>query len=86
MRKNIPVKPLVALIGSALAASLVSMPAANADENPFSMTQLSSGYMIADAEGKSGEKKEAEEGNCGENKGKVEKKKKHGEGHCAGQN
>ncbi len=85
MRKNIPVKPLVALIGSALAASLVSMPAANADENPFSMTQLSSGYMIADAEGNSGEKKEAE-GNCGENKVKEEKKKKHGEGHCAGQN
>jgi uncharacterized low-complexity protein len=86
MRNNIPVKPLAALIGSALAASLVSMPAANADENPFSMTQLSSGYMIADAEGKCGEKK-TEEGNCGEKKAHEgdSGESKHHEGSCGGQ-
>lgn len=93
MRNNIPVKPLAALIGTALAASLVSVPAANADENPFSMTQLSSGYMIAGAEGNCGANKtenKAHEGNCGENK--TEKKahegncgeKKHSDGTCGG--
>jgi uncharacterized low-complexity protein len=83
MRKNIPVKPLVALLGSALAASLVSMPAANADENPFGMKPLSSGYMIADAEGKCGENK-THEGKCGESKSGESKsgESKSGEGKC----
>ena len=68
-------KPLAAAIGSAFAATLVASPIVNAEQNPFSMNELSSGYQVADMEGKCGGKKERE-GNCG---GKKEK-----EGNCGG--
>ncbi|MEE8264406.1 MAG: hypothetical protein V3R40_04035 [Gammaproteobacteria bacterium] len=72
-------KPLAAAIGTTFAVSLAASPLASAEENPFSMTQFSSGYMVADhggekgaegkcGEGKCGEGKKAEEGKCGEGK------------------
>ena len=65
-------------IGSAFAVSLAGTPVANAAENPFGMSALKSGYLLADAtdakpmeakpvEGKCGGKKDekAKDGKCG---------------------
>jgi uncharacterized low-complexity protein len=67
-------KTLAIAAGAALVTSLASTSAVNAAENPFAMTQLPGGYMVADAhmegkcgEGKCGAKKEGE-GKCGEGK------------------
>ncbi len=58
MDKKTSIKPLAAAIGTVLATSLAAVPAAKADQNPFGLTELSSGYTVVDAEGKCGE------GNC----------------------
>jgi len=87
MSKKTELKPLAAAVGAALAASVFTIPAANAEENPFEITTLSSGYMVADAEGNCGEGKCGEgkmkdaEGNCGEGKC-GEGKMKDAEGNC----
>jgi len=59
MPKKSELNPLAAALGAALAASAFTIPAASAEENPFTMTELSSGYMVAGKEGKCGE------GKCG---------------------
>jgi uncharacterized low-complexity protein len=59
MSKKFELKPLTAALGTILAASAFTIPTASADENPFNMSELSSGYMVADKEGKCGE------GKCG---------------------
>ena len=94
MSKKLELKPIAAAVGAALTASVITMPTANADANPFGMTDLSSGYMVAEMEeGKCGEGKCGEgkcgEGKCGEGKcgeGKCGEKKaeegKCGEGKC----
>jgi uncharacterized low-complexity protein len=86
------IKPLAIALGATFVTSLAGTTIANAAENPFSMTELPSGYMVADkAEGKCGEGKcgegkcgsgeqKAKEGKCGE--GKMEKEGKCGEGKC----
>lgn len=85
MSKKFELKPVAAAVGAVLATSVLTMPTANADENPFGMTELSSGYMVAyGEEGKCGEGKcgegkadaKAEEGKCGAEEGKC------GEGKC----
>jgi len=86
MSKKSAIKPLVAAVGAAMATSLVAVPTASADANPFGMTELSSGYMVAgSAEGKcggamGGDDKRATEGKCGGAKAKEEGKC--GEGKC----
>ncbi len=94
-------KQLAVAVGAALTATLAASPVAQADSaNPFGMTDLSSGYMLAsmaafnpeeDAkakEGKCGEGKKDKEGKCGEGKcgeGKKDKDAKKGEeGKCGG--
>ncbi len=62
MDKKTSIKPLAAAIGSVLATSLAAVPAATADQNPFGLTELSSGYTVVDAGRKCGE------GNCGGSK------------------
>ncbi len=58
-------KPLAAALGTTFVVALAVSPIANAANNPFSITEISSGYMVADkAEGKCGE------GKCGEAKTK----------------
>ncbi|MDH5435238.1 MAG: hypothetical protein OEX83_00625 [Gammaproteobacteria bacterium] len=73
-------KPLAIAIGSAFVASLAASPMVNAEQNPFSMNELSSGYQVADSgkmEGNCGSKhKEKSDGNCG---GKMNKEKMHEE-------
>ena len=73
MSKKSAIKPLVAAVGAAMATSLVAVPTASADANPFGMTELSSGYMVAGAEGKCGGSmstpdKSTSEGKCGGSK------------------
>jgi uncharacterized low-complexity protein len=89
-------KPIAAAIGTTFAVSLAASPLASAEQNPFSMTQFSSGYMVAEhggekdvegkcGEGKCGEGKKAEEGKCGEGKcgeGKKAGGEKKADGQC----
>ncbi len=63
-------KPLATAIGTALCGGMLALSAAHAESNPFGMTDLSSGYMVAGMkEGKCGEGK-CGEGKCGGMKGK----------------
>jgi uncharacterized low-complexity protein len=75
MSQKNPIKPLAIAVGAALATSLAATAPASAAENPFAMSELSSGYMVAEmAEGKCGEGKcgakqtAVKEGKCGEGK------------------
>lgn len=70
MKKRYSRKKLAAAIGTAVAATFSFGPIANAGQNPFSMTDLSNGYMELAAD----EKKM--EGSCGEGKCGAEMKKK----------
>ncbi|HKX55114.1 MAG TPA: hypothetical protein VJN01_03395 [Xanthomonadales bacterium] len=85
--KNSTLKPLAAAIGVAFVSSLAFSGTLMANENPFAMADLESGYMLADAhegeEGKCGEDK-GEEGKCGEGKCGEDKGEdgKCGEGKC----
>jgi uncharacterized low-complexity protein len=91
MSTKTSLKPLAAAIGATLVTSMTGVTAASAQQNPFGLTQLSSGYMVADmAEGKCGGRAGAEgkkmegkktEGKCGEGKcgaNKMEGKAKEG--------
>ena len=86
-------KPLAIALGVAFVTTLAATPVANAADNPFAMSELSSGYMVAEmAEGKCGgdkAKSEAEgkcgEGKCGGDKAKTEAEGKCGEGKCGGE-
>lgn len=88
-------KTLTLLLGGAFAASFAAAPVAAATHNPFALTPLTSGYMVADhheggdkmQDGKCGSEMKGKEGNCSaEMKGKegncgADKKDK--EGNCA---
>lgn len=52
--------PLALAIGTAFTVSLAQTTLANTQDNPFGMSELSSGYMVAEAKGS--------EGKCGEGK------------------
>jgi uncharacterized low-complexity protein len=81
MSKPNQIKPVSLALGTAFALSLGS-GIASADQNPFAMTELSGGYMVADKhEGKCGGDK-AMEGKCGGDKAKEMEKDKATEGKC----
>jgi uncharacterized low-complexity protein len=69
MNRKQTFNPFTLIAGAALAASVITIPA-QADVNPFAMSAMASGYMVADAM--------ATEGKCGANK----KSKKMGEAEC----
>ena len=73
MSKNFKLKPIAATVGVALTTSVMAMPTANADANPFGLTELSSGYMVAGGH-------KSKEGKCGCSEGKCGGKSKHSEG------
>ena len=85
-------KPVAAALGTTFVVSLATSPIVIAAENPFSMNELSNGYMVAEAEGKCGENKDESEGKCGDQKdtsaegkcgeGKCGEKRKEHEGKC----
>ena len=88
MSKQSTLTPLAAALGAAFVTSLATTPVANAAENPFAMSELSNGYMVAGGhmkEGKCGEGK-CGEGKCGGDKASAEAKPtmegKCGEGKC----
>jgi uncharacterized low-complexity protein len=86
MSGKITKKPLAIALGAAFVTSLAGAPVANAAENPFAMTELAGGYMVADSHAAGGDKAKAE-GKCGEGKCGGEKTKaegKCGEGKCGG--
>ena len=95
MSQKNTLKPLAIAAGAALATSLAATTPASAAENPFAMSELSSGYMVAEmAEGKcggakaTGETKTMKEGKCGEGKcggaKATEETKTMKEGKCGG--
>ncbi len=67
-------KPLSLAIGTCLVGSLAGYTFADTQQNPFTMTELPRGYMVAGYEGVCGEgkcggiKKAGEEGKCGGDK------------------
>ncbi|MCZ6802921.1 MAG: hypothetical protein O7D86_03025 [Proteobacteria bacterium] len=89
--------PLAIALGTTFAISLSASPILNAADNPFAVTQLTNGYMVADnaegkcGEGKCGDKKDGEdscgdkkaEGSCGDKK---KEEGKCGEGKCGDKN
>jgi len=84
MSKSISMKPLTLAMGAAFITSLAGASVANAAENPFGMTELTNGYMVAEGdmkEGKCGAKHmEEKEGKCGGDMSKEKMK----EGKCGG--
>ena len=78
-------KSVSIVMGATFAASMAATPIANADQNPFSMQNLASGYTQL-AEGKCGDsigKNKDAEGKCGEGKAAAKLKDgKCGEGKC----
>ena len=80
-------KPLAIALGAAFVTSLATAPIANAAENPFAMSELAGGYMVAGSHMDGGDKDHAEgkcgEGKCGGDKSKAEGKC--GEGKCGGE-
>lgn len=92
MSKKTVLKPVAAALGTTFVVSLATSPIVTAAENPFSMNELSNGYMVAEAEGKCGESKDESEGKCGDQKdtsaegkcgeGKCGEKRKEHEGKC----
>jgi uncharacterized low-complexity protein len=86
MYKKTSMKPLAIAMGTAVVTALAGTPAAHAADNPFAMTELSAGYMVAEntpaqmpAEGKCGAGMKTEEGKCG---GMKMGEGKCGEGKC----
>jgi uncharacterized low-complexity protein len=82
------IKPLAFALGTAIATGLSAPAVVNAADNPFAMTELSSGYLVVAAtEGKCGGSMKAKsdaEAKCGANKtgDKTAKEGKCGEGKC----
>jgi uncharacterized low-complexity protein len=84
--------PIASALGITLAATIAASPIAQAEQNPFGVSEMSSGYMLAVEEGKCAEGK-CGEGKCGEGMGKdkdkeatagdaKDKEGKCGEGKC----
>ena len=74
MDKKIQLKPLAAALSTTFAITLAASPLVNASENPFSATEFTSGYMVADGD--------PSEGKCGQGrwaKSKSKAKEKGGE-------
>jgi uncharacterized low-complexity protein len=76
MNKTLIIKPVAAAVGVAFVTSVALSTTALAADNPFTATDLESGYLLAGGdgeEGKCGEGKcggdKGEEGSCGEGKG-----------------
>jgi len=82
MSKQNTLRPIAAALGTTFAVSLALSPIASAEQNPFSVTELSGGFMVADnAEGHCGAGKDTSaEGKCGE--GKCGEKRAAHEGKC----
>ncbi len=88
MSKSQTLKPLAIALGTAFTASWAMADVAPTD-NPFAMTELSSGYQVAshqatqEAEGEKAKEGKCGEGKCGSKKAEEKAKEgKCGEGKC----
>ena len=90
MDKKIQLKPIAAALGTTFAITLAASPLVNASDNPFSTTEFTSDYIVADvdrSEGSCGQgrwakskaKTKEKEDKCGERKADDGKA---GEGEC----
>ncbi len=82
MNKNLNGFPFSLALGATLASGLAASPVVHADINPFAVTALSSGYMVASSkgsEGQCGASKSASEAKCGAEKAAAKMAK---EGEC----
>ena len=77
--KNTRINPLTAAVGAAFVSSIAVGSAAAAD-NPFELSDLDTGYMVAGGD-KHGEEGKCGVGKCGGDKGE---EGKCGEGKCGG--
>lgn len=70
MDQKTSIKPLAFALGAAFATTLSGTGVVNAADNPFAMTEIPGGHMVADAaEGMCGAgEKSATEGKCHEDK------------------
>ena len=75
--KTAYIKPVAAIAGVAFVSSLAVSTTATAADNPFELSDLDAGYMLAD--GHKGEEGKCGEGKCGDDKGE---EGKCGEGKC----
>jgi uncharacterized low-complexity protein len=75
--KTAIIKPVAAIAGVAFVSSLAVSTTATAADNPFELSDLDAGYMLAD--GHKGEEGKCGEGKCGDDKGE---EGKCGEGKC----
>lgn len=88
MIQKTSIKPLAFALGAAFVTTLSAPAVVSAADNPFAMTELSSGYLVtAAAEGKCGgsmKTRSDTEAKCGANKAgdKTAKEGKCGEGKC----
>ncbi len=80
--KTKTMRPIAAAIGATFFAMSV-IPIAAAGANPFSITELSSGYEVASAD-KSGAEGKCGEGKCGGSKAGSADKSAKAEGKCGG--
>ena len=74
-------KPVALAVGAALAGTFAISGTVNADaiESPFTMSTMSTGYMLGTGEGSCGE------GSCGEGHDKKKGEGSCGEGSCGGE-
>ena len=73
MDKKIQLKPMAAALGTTFAITLAASPLVNASDNPFSATEFTSDYMVANSD--------PSEGKCGQGrwaKSKAKAKEKEG--------
>ncbi|HZC02245.1 MAG TPA: multicopper oxidase domain-containing protein [Gammaproteobacteria bacterium] len=63
-KSSVKLRPLVSAVGATFAVTLSSVPLVNAQDNPFSLNELSNGYRVAQED--TGQK--PPEGKCGEGK------------------
>ncbi len=73
--------PIASALGITLAATIATAPIAQADQNPFGVSEMSDGYMLAGAEGQCGgdmKKENDKESKSGDDM------KKEKEGQCGG--
>ena len=71
MKKQFRTSPVSLAIGVAFAAGIATSPIVQADVNPFAVTALSSGYMVASSKGSEaqcGANKTVKEAQCGAEK------------------
>ncbi len=68
-KKSALIKPIAAAVGVAFVSSLAVSTTATAADNPFELTDLDAGYMLAGGDKDKGEEGKCGEGKCGDDKG-----------------